>query len=260
MRVTATTELAVSTAADTIVVGVIAGERIHHDPDGSLIALLEAGEARAEPRHVAVTHAAGKRWILVGLGSRERLDDEVLRVAAGVAHGRARELGTRVLCWELPHKLGGDTHPARAVVEGTLMAAYRFTAFKASPESDEDGGPAGGTDVQELIVSDHDDRAAAARRAAVVAGAVNAARDLQNTPPNHMTPTALGRRAQAIAAAHETLTCEVRGRDGLLERSAWARSRPSRRAATRSRRSSWRGTSRRARPSTGRRSAWSARA
>ena len=56
-------------------------------------------------------------------------------------------------------------------------------------------------------------------RAVVVAEAVNAARDLQNTPANHMTPTLLGARARAVAEAHpETLTCEVAGRDAIVER------------------------------------------
>jgi leucyl aminopeptidase len=209
MRVTATTDLAASTAADTVVVGILEGEKIHHDvADGALKALVDAGEARARPRHVAVTHAAGKRWILVGLGARAGLDDEALRVAAAVAHGRARELGARVLCWELPHKLGPGAHPARAVVEGTVLAAYRYTAMKSAAEDD-----AGA--VAELILSDHDDRADAAARALVVAEAVNAARDLQNTPANHLTPTALGARAQAIAAEHATIACEVHGREGL---------------------------------------------
>jgi leucyl aminopeptidase len=131
MRVTATTDAAASTAADTVVVGLIEGEKIHHDlEDGALAALVESGEAKARPRHLAVTHAAGKRWILVGLGSRAKLDEEVLRVAAALAHGRARELGAKALCWELPHKLGEDAHPARAVVEGTLLAAYRWSAFQ----------------------------------------------------------------------------------------------------------------------------------
>jgi leucyl aminopeptidase len=217
MRVTATTEAAASTAADTIVVGLIEGEGVPHDvAGGALQALIDAGEAMATPRHVAVTHAAGKRWILVGLGGRAALDGEALRVAAATAHGRAKELGARVLCWELPHKVR-ELHPARAVVEGTLMAAYAFTAFKSGavgPE-DEDAEPSG---VQELIVSDHEDRAAAAARAALVTSAVNAARDLQNTPANHMTPTALGRRAQEVAAAHETLSCEVAGRDAIVAR------------------------------------------
>ena len=216
MRVTATTEAAASTAADTIVVGLIEGEGVPHDVEGgALQALVDAGEAKASPRHLAVAHVAGRRWILVGLGSRARLDGEALRVAAAPAHGRARDLGARVLCWELPHK-ARELHPARAIVEGTLMAAYAFTAFKtgAGPNGDDDE-PDG---LRELIVSDHEDRSAAVARATVVAEAVNAARDLQNTPANHLTPTALGRRAQELAAVHGALTCEVVGRDEITAR------------------------------------------
>ena len=55
-------------------------------------------------------------------------------------------------------------------------------------------------------------------RAVLVAEAVNAARDLQNTPANVMTPTALGERARALAAAHATLTCEVAGREEIVAR------------------------------------------
>ena len=90
---------------------------------------MEAGEAKARFRHLAHTHAAGRRWILVGLGARDRLDPERARVAAAVALGRARELGARTLCWELPHHVS-DRH-AGALVEGTLLAAYAYTAWKA---------------------------------------------------------------------------------------------------------------------------------
>jgi leucyl aminopeptidase len=215
MRVTATTEAAASTAADTVVVGLVEGEGVAHDvDDGALQALVDAGEAKAKPCHLAVAHAAGKRWILVGLGAREQLSAEGLRLAAAAAHGRARDLGATTICWELPHK-AREHQPARAVVEGMLLAAYRFTAFK----SGDDDAAVG---IAELIVSDHVDQAAEVARAAVVAEAVNAARDLQNTPANHMTPTALGARALAIAASHETLSCEVVGRDGIVERSMGA--------------------------------------
>jgi leucyl aminopeptidase len=219
MRVSATTEAAASTAADTVVVGLIEGEGVPHDvEDGALQALVDAGEAKAKPRSVAVAHAAGKRWVLVGLGAREALDAEGLRVAAAVAHGRAKELGARVVCWELPHK-AREHHPARAVVEGTLMAAYSFRAFKSAgrAESEDDGGGSGG--IEELIVSDHEDRSAAVARAVVVTEAVNAARDLQNAPANAMTPTALGERARAVAAEHpETVSVEVVGREEIVAR------------------------------------------
>jgi leucyl aminopeptidase len=216
MRVTATTEAAASTAADTIVVGLIEGEGVPHDVDGgALQALVDAGEAKTRPCSLAVAHAAGKRWVLVGLGARDRLSAEGLRLAAAAAHGRARELGATAICWELPHK-AREHQPARAVVEGTLLAAYRFTALKSG---DDDGSSSA---IAELIVSDHVDQAAEVARAAVVAEAVNAARDLQNTPANHMTPTALGARAAAIAAGHEALSCEVVGRDGIAERAMGA--------------------------------------
>jgi leucyl aminopeptidase len=212
MRVTATTEAAASTAADTVVVGLIEGEGVPHDvEDGALQALVDAGEAKAKPRAVAVARAAGKRWILVGLGARDALDAETIRVAAAVAHGHAQDLGARVVCWELPHK-ASEHDPARAVVEGTLLAAYAFRAFKTKGNGDDDG-------LAELIVSDHVDRADAVARAVVVTEAVNAARDLQNTPANHMTPTILGERARAVAAEHPaTLACEVEGRDGIVAR------------------------------------------
>jgi leucyl aminopeptidase len=215
MRVSSSTAAAADVAADTVVVGLIEGEGVPHDVgDGVLAALVESGEARSAPRALAVTHAAGRRWVLVGLGRRDALTAEGLRVAAAVAHGRARELGARVLCWELPHR-ARELDPARAVVEGTLMAAYRWEAFKSSKKSED---AEGGSGIEELVISDHSEQAGAVARAVVVAEAVNAARDLQNTPANVMTPTALARRAQALAAQHDALTCEVEGRDGIVAR------------------------------------------
>jgi leucyl aminopeptidase len=227
MRVTATTEAAASTAADTVVVGLVEGEGVPHDVEaGALQALVDAGEAKTKPCHLAVTHAADKRWILVGLGARDGLSAEGLRLAAAAASGRARELGTKTICWELPHK-AREHQPARAVVEGTLLAAYRFTAFKSGVSAPPLGGQTpkrNGEDdaITELIVSDHVDQTDEVARAVVVAEAVNAARDLQNTPANHMTPTALGARAQAIASDHDALSCEVVGRAGIVERAMGA--------------------------------------
>ena len=97
------------TDADTVVVGVFEGEDVAHDtPGGELQALLESGEARRGFRKLAVTHAGGKRWVLVGLGKRDEFDPERARVAAAVAYGRAGELGARTLCWEVPHHVGDD--------------------------------------------------------------------------------------------------------------------------------------------------------
>ena len=184
-----TTALPADTDADTVVLGVLEGEGIAHDVDGALQALIDAGEAKAKHRHLAVTHAAGKRWVLVGLGARAELDGDRVRVAAASALGRARELGARRLCWEVPHKVGPEI--AAAIVEGTLLCAYRFDRFKALPSEER-------RDVDALIVSAHDDLAGVVEEATIVAQAVNFTRDLQNAPPNEMAPRHLAEAAREL--------------------------------------------------------------
>ena len=210
MRVTATTQNARETEADTVVVGVFEGEDVAHDvQDRVLEGLLESGEARRGFRKVAIAHAEGKRWILLGLGERERFDAERARVAAATALKRARELDAGTLCWEVPHHV--DDAVVGGLVEGSVMAAYRFTQFK-SDAGDEDGG------IGELLVSAHHDVAAPVERAALVAEAANRARDLQNTPSNHMTPTHLARRAEQIAGQSPKLTATIEGREQIVAR------------------------------------------
>lgn len=210
MLVRATTDAPVDTAADTVALGVFDGKRIPHDVDGGVLqALLDRGEAKPSFKHLAVTHAAGKRWILVGLGERDTFDAERARVAAAIVHARCQDLGTKVLCWELPHRL--DDTQAGGFVEGTVLAAYRFTMFKSTQPTDDDG-------VQELIVSDHESRVVVADRASVVARAQNAARELQDRPANDLTPTALGEFALTLADAHEHVTAGVEGRAEIVAR------------------------------------------
>src|SRR4051794_32352480 len=109
MRVTATTDSPRDTAADTVAIGVFDGKDVSHDTSGGeLQALLDSGEARRSFKHVAVTHADGKRWLLVGLGGRDDFDGERARIAAATAQARAAELGARSLCWEVPHHVADD--------------------------------------------------------------------------------------------------------------------------------------------------------
>ncbi len=198
MRVTATTEAPPSTEADTIVVGVFEDEGIKHDHGGGLQALVDSGEARRGLRKLAVTHAEGRRYIVAGLGGRKDFDPERARVAAAGVVGRAKELGTKTLCWEVPHHMS-DAH-AGALVEGTLLADYAFTKYKE---------PSPG--LEALILSSHDDVSAPVAHAATVCAAVNAARDLQNEPANVMTPDALATRASELPG----VTVEVMDRAAI---------------------------------------------
>ena len=190
--VEATTESPLSTVADTVALGIFAGEDV---PAGALRALIDSGEARSAFRHVAVTHIDGRRVMLIGLGARDEFDSERARVAAAVAQRRARELGAEVLCWQVPEQTGDEI--AEGLVHGTLLAGYRFDRFRrVAEDSDDDDDPRG---LRRLIVSAPGDVGASVARAAVLAGAQNRARDLGNRPPNDLTPTALGEYAAETA-------------------------------------------------------------
>jgi leucyl aminopeptidase len=97
---------------------------------------------------------------------------------------------------------------AAALAEGTVLAAYRFDRYK-SPSAEGDRG------VEGMVVAAHDDVAEATRRGALVAAAVNRARDLQNTPANDMTPTRLAEAARALADEVEGVRVEVEDREGI---------------------------------------------
>ena len=205
MRVSATTSNPPDTPADTVIVGVFEGKAVSHDvSDGALQSLLDRGEAKPAFKSLAVAHADGRRWVLVGLGDRDRFDAERARVASATALARAAEGSARVVCWEVPHKV--DDSVVRGLVEGAVMGAYRFTQFKAKQDDE--------TGVEELIVSAHHDISGPVDRAATIARFVNLCRDLQNTPANHMTPTLLAERARGL----EGVEVEVEGRDQIVGR------------------------------------------
>jgi leucyl aminopeptidase len=192
VNVEATTTSPLDTGADTIAVGVFEGEGIAHDvPGGALEALLQSGEARRKFKGLAVTHAEGARFVLVGLGARDKFDAERARVAAAVAHGRAREMGSDTLCWEVPHHVGDEV--VEGLVHGTLLHDYRFERYKPSEDSRQ---------VHRLVVSAHHDVSEAVRVAAILAGAQNRARDLGNTPSNDLPPAALAEYAEEVARRH----------------------------------------------------------
>jgi len=223
LEVSATTKPAGETAADTIAVGLFEDESIAHDVDGATLqGLVDAGEARARFKHLALAHAQGKRWLIAGLGERSRFGPERARVAAALVHDRAKELASRSLGWELPHDV--DDLVAAALVEGTALAAYDFDRYKSSPKPDDgsspkpDDGDDGADGLESLTISAHHDVGATVEAAAIVAEAQNAARDLQNSPANDMTPTRLAERARELAEQVDGVQVEVEGREGIVAR------------------------------------------
>jgi leucyl aminopeptidase len=220
MEISAVTQSPQATDADTVALGIFDKQDAPPDAPAQVAELLASGEARSSFKSLALTHADGKRWLLVGLGARADLSAERARVAASVAGARAKEISTRALCWAVPGDGGtraaAEPTPAAiaaALVEGTLLGDYRFDRLKSAPP-EEDAPP---KQLERLIVSGTQEIAPAVAEAAVCGEAANRARDLQNRPGNDLTPTALGEYAQALAEL-EGVSVEVEGRAGIIAR------------------------------------------
>jgi leucyl aminopeptidase len=206
VHVAVTSEGVFATDADTVAVGIFEGEAVGLTPAQ---ALLDAGEAKQEFKHLAVTHNDGHRLIVAGLGARAQFDPERARIAAAVVGRRAQELGARHVCWQLPR--GGDADHAAGLVHGTVLGGYRFTRYRRPPED---------RVLKQLTISApaEPDLTGAAHRGSVLAAAQNRARDLGNRAPNDLTPTALANYAVALGERHDGLTVTVLDEGELRER------------------------------------------
>jgi leucyl aminopeptidase len=195
-------------SADVLVVGTLASDRgavlaagaeaVDAALDGALGSALAALEATGRPDEVLRIPTLGRvqpQLVVatgIGRGNPAALDPEAVRRAVGAAFrslGKARRVAVAV---------GDGTDPelAGAVSDGALLGAYRFTRYK----SDDDGWPLRRVDV--VVAEPGNAKARAAlRRSAVVAAAVNGARELVNTPANHLNPPSLADYARQQAEA-----------------------------------------------------------
>jgi leucyl aminopeptidase len=220
MQVSATSLPASDTEADTLAFGLFDGEQLAPGAPPELGKLLASGEAKGTFKALALAHAGGKRCLAVGLGSRKDFTAERARVAASVVGERARELATHRLCWQAPGGPGEDHQQVaeivEALVEGTILAGYRFEMHKSKPAGDEEP-----KHLEQLLIAVPAEALAgeeaemAVARATTVAEAVNAARDLQNRPGNDLTPAALASYALALGEEIEALQVDVQGREGI---------------------------------------------
>ncbi|MGD9694125.1 MAG: leucyl aminopeptidase [Thermoleophilia bacterium] len=103
-----------------------------------------------------------------------------------------------------------DALRVRALVEGVGIAGRRFTRFKTG-EAATPGG------LKRLAVHSAAATRADLARADRVVRAVNGARDLADTPANHLTPSDLATYARELASATPGLSATVLGRRKLEE-------------------------------------------
>ncbi len=192
--------------AGLLALGLCEGEEL----PAELAAAPGAADVRAGFRKLTMLRPERPpRALVVGLGKREDLDAERLRVAAALAAKQAGQLKLGSLAWLLPE--GEDEGAlAEGLVTGTILGAYRFDRF-ISGDADDPPAPA----LESLTLLGSQSVAAAAEAARACAQAQNRARDLQSLPSNVATPSYLAKRAEQIAADHDSLAVEVLGREEI---------------------------------------------
>ena len=133
----------------------------------------------------ALLYSRNDGVLCVGLGERAKIDAHTLRSAAGAAAMFLKKIGrTRALV-----VLEDWPQFAGAVVEGMVLADYRFERFKAKKSASIEH-----VRVQ-VLAEDLASAKKAGRRGETIAEATNLARDVANQPANVLYPETLAARA-----------------------------------------------------------------
>jgi leucyl aminopeptidase len=167
---------------------------------GTLAATLAALGATGEAGEVTKIASGGRLTapliVAVGIGADSGdapIEPEVLRRAAGaavravVSPGGNGQPGQRRIALALPAR---DQVEAEAVALGALLGSYTFRRYRSEPAAQ----------VTLTLLAAGSHAAEAARRAEVLATAVNLVRDLVNTGPSDLVPATFADRAGQIAA------------------------------------------------------------
>jgi len=143
---------------------------------------------------------AGPRVLVIGLGPADGLDLERWRRGAAALVRSAGEGGDAAL-------LVPADAPGAALAEGSVLAAYRFDAYRSTPSP---------RVLDRLfVVTDSDALRESFRRGAIAADAVSFARDLVNTPPSDLNPTQLAERVSERLRDRSGTTLEVWEKDRI---------------------------------------------
>ncbi len=189
-------EVALSLPSSTGAVGVPVGQRgaVPEVLGFERTALTALGFEAKAGQTLRVPRPDGSTLVAVGIGDARALDAATLRDAAA-AFARAGDRYGHVAFDLGDVAAESDDITGQAVVEGVLLARYRYDALKSEPTT---------VPLSKLTIvtsSAHADGIErGAERGRLTAAAAALARDLANAPPAYMTATRIAEVAETIAA------------------------------------------------------------
>ncbi len=194
--------------AGLIVVGVYSdktfspiGSEIDNKHNGIFSEAIKVGDVEGKKGESNLFYSGGKRFLLLGLGNKNKYDADDVRMVAGKASRIAKEKKVNHLVLDC---ISND-HP-RSIGEGLVLGSYKFSDYKTKKEDDLHLKTATVLGCKEDELS----------KGVSIANGVCLARDLGNFPGNIATPTKLADVAKKIAE-DGGMSCKVFEREEFTE-------------------------------------------
>lgn len=158
------------------------------------------------------------RILLVGLGKKGDVSNEKIRQCGGKAFSFLKGIGikeaaisTKAFSY-IKGSINGNMKPVEYFIEGGLLGLYSFERYR-KPEQK--------TNLKDIVVLNGDKDIYFSRIETIV-DSVNYARNLINTPSNHMTPSSLASEALKLSGKNvkvnilDKKACEKEGMEAYL--------------------------------------------
>ncbi|GAB4277714.1 MAG: leucyl aminopeptidase [Oscillatoriaceae cyanobacterium] len=163
---------------------------------GTVKELIAEKEFEGKPGSLAAARVGGgssiRKVILVGLGQRDNLTLEGIRLAAAAAARSAKAEKCKTVAVSFPVWNGAAAKTARAIVEGVELALFQDSRFKSEPDKNH---TVDSVDLLGLVGVDE-----AIAQAMQICAGVNLARELVAAPANACTPITMAEMAKAMAS------------------------------------------------------------
>ncbi len=227
MKIAALLGKATDVKADALVLGLLEGEKELRGPldtldkasRGLIRNVLKKSEFTGNQNEVvyfpAGKNVAASRIVLAGLGKPNQYNTEKARQAVGKASTFCRDHSLKdIVVWAdaFPDSSTVFDELATALVEGAVLALYKFSKYKTEKEEDQKFVS------QVRILTEDSGRLRSLKKdlayAQLTSQAANNARDLTNAPSNEVTPAALADYARNLSR-RRGLKCRVLGPDEL---------------------------------------------
>ena len=164
---------------------------------------VDVGDVKGKVGEVNFFYYNNRRFALIGLGDKEKVTSEVVRLATGSAiraaiTKKAKTVTVDCFCSELDS--------CQAMGEGAVLGSYQFIEYKTNSIDS--------FIVEEVSINGCNDQGL--NRGVAIGNAICFARDLGNHPGNISTPTYLANAAEEISKIDE-MTLKVFDREEFTE-------------------------------------------